>query len=295
MFAPTVDGSVIGVRFYKGAGNTGTHVGSLWNASGGRLATATFVSESSSGWQYVYFPQPVTVTAGTTYVASYFAPRGNYAVTSGFFTNAWSIGPLTAPSGTNGVYVYGSDAFPSSSWSSTNYWVDPMFVAAPGPQQPTVPPGARTVFAASATPTNASWNDSGALEVGMGFTSDVAGQVNGVRFSNGAGNTGVHSGSLWSASGAMLATGTFVGETASGWQTMLFSSPVQITANTRYTVSYFAPAGHYAVDVNGLTSPVVNAPLSTVAGAGGYQYGGGYPAGQVNHNYWVDVVFTPSS
>ena len=30
-FTPTVDGFVTGVRFYKGAGNTGTHVGSLWS------------------------------------------------------------------------------------------------------------------------------------------------------------------------------------------------------------------------------------------------------------------------
>jgi hypothetical protein len=59
-------------------------------------------------------------------------------------------------------------------------------------------------------------------------------------------------------------------------------------------VSYSAPNGHYAVDVNGLSSPVVNAPLRTVAGGGSYLYGGGFPANAVNHNYWVDVVFTPA-
>ncbi len=45
-FSPTVDGTVTGVRFYKGPGNTGTHVGTLWSAAGTQLATATFTGES---------------------------------------------------------------------------------------------------------------------------------------------------------------------------------------------------------------------------------------------------------
>ena len=44
-------GSSPGVRFYKGSGNTGTHVGSLWSSTGARLATATFQNESAAGWQ----------------------------------------------------------------------------------------------------------------------------------------------------------------------------------------------------------------------------------------------------
>jgi hypothetical protein len=294
-FAPSADGWVIGVRYYKGTGNGGTHTGSLWSSTGSRLATATFLSESSSGWQTVYFAEPVEVTAGTTYVASYFAPRGNYASTGSFFATRWTNGPLSAPPGTNGVYTYGSDTFPTSSWSSTNYWVDPLFVASPPPPQPTVPAGATTVFPPSATPANPNWNDSASLEVGMRFTADVAGAVNGVRFHKGADSTGTHTGSLWSASGTLLATGTFVGETGSGWQTMLFTTPVTITPNTPYVVSYSAPNGHYGVDVNGLAAPVVNAPLRTTAGGGSYKYGGGFPVNAVNHNYWVDVVFTPDS
>jgi hypothetical protein len=294
-FTPSASGAVIGVRFYKGTGNGGTHIGSLWSSTGTRLATATFVSESSGGWQYVYFAQPVQVTAGSTYVAAYFAPRGNYASTGSYFTSIRTNGPLSAPAGANGVYLYGSDAFPTNSWSSTNYWVDPLFVAAPPPQQPTVPAGAKTVFPASAIPANTSWNDSGSLDVGMRFTADVAGSVNGVRFYKGVGNTGTHYGSLWTASGSLLATAAFVGETDSGWQTMLFSAPVPIDANTQYVVSYNAPNGHYAVDANGLSSPVVNAPLQSIAGGGSYLYGGGFPSNPVNHNYWVDVVFTPAS
>ncbi len=47
-FSPVVDGFVNGVRFYKAAANTGTHVGSLWNTAGQRLASVTFTNESAT-------------------------------------------------------------------------------------------------------------------------------------------------------------------------------------------------------------------------------------------------------
>jgi hypothetical protein len=292
-FTPNTDGSVIGVRYYKGTGNGGIHTGSLWSATGTRLATAAFSGESSSGWQTVYFTEAVPVTAGTTYVASYFAPRGHYAANSNFFASTWTNGPLSAPGGANGVYLYGSDDFPTNSYGSTNYWVDPLFITAPPAAQPTVPSGALTVFPGTATPTNPNWNDPAAIEVGVKFTSDAVGVVNGVRFYKGIDNTGTHTGSLWSSTGTPLATGVFVGENASGWQTMLFSSPVPITPNATYVVSYSSTVGHYAVDVNALAGGVDNAPLHVPAGGGLYKYGAGFPTSAVNHNYWVDVVFTP--
>ena len=42
-----------------------------------------------------------------------------------------------------------------------------------------------------------------------------------------------------------LASATFTGETASGWQTVTFSSPVAIAANTVYVVSYHTNVGQY--------------------------------------------------
>ena len=64
-FQASSDGMVTGIRFYKETDNTGTHTGSLWTASGTRLATGTFTGESASGWQELDFPTPVAVTAGT--------------------------------------------------------------------------------------------------------------------------------------------------------------------------------------------------------------------------------------
>src|SRR6185436_15935844 len=52
-FRSDVPGTITGVRFYKAAANTGTHIGNLWTSTGTRLATATFSNETASGWQQV--------------------------------------------------------------------------------------------------------------------------------------------------------------------------------------------------------------------------------------------------
>ncbi|WP_143591463.1 DUF4082 domain-containing protein [Thermoactinospora rubra] len=131
-FRAAVNGWITGVRFYKGANNTGTHTGSLWDASGNRLATATFTGETATGWQTVSFPVPVPVTAGTTYVASYYAPNGGFAADNNWFqARALSRPPLTGlkdgADGPNGVYRYGSSGFPAPTYQGANYWVDPVF------------------------------------------------------------------------------------------------------------------------------------------------------------------------
>ena len=78
-FYSDVPGSVTGVRFYKGASNTGTHVGVLWSSTGTKLATVNFAAETASGWQQANFSSPVSITANTTYVISYTAPNGGHA------------------------------------------------------------------------------------------------------------------------------------------------------------------------------------------------------------------------
>ena len=68
------------MRFYKGANNTGTHVGKLWTSTGTLLGQVTFIDETATGWQQALFSSPIAIDANTTYVVSYFAPNGGYAV-----------------------------------------------------------------------------------------------------------------------------------------------------------------------------------------------------------------------
>jgi hypothetical protein len=147
----------------------------------------------------------------------------------------------------------------------------------------------------SATPANVTANDSSAVELGVKFTSDAAGQIAGVRFYKGPSNTGAHTVSLWDSAGNRLATATVTGETASGWQTMNFAAPVSISAGTTYVASYLAPVGGYSYDAGYFAAARDNAPLHAPAGANGvYTYGGGFPTSSFNStNYWVDPIFTP--
>jgi hypothetical protein len=152
-FTPAVTGLVQGIRFYQGAGNTGTHTGALWSPTGNRLAEGTFTGESASGWQTLVFAQPVPVTADATYTASYWAPAGHYADDEGYFANPRTSGDLTTPADA-GVYVYGSQSFPRSTWHSSNYWVDVLFApsaATPQAATTTAPPTTSTTTQSTTT------------------------------------------------------------------------------------------------------------------------------------------------
>src|SRR5439155_25034459 len=150
-FRADIGGNITGVRFYKGTTNTGTHVGNLWSATGTRLATATFSNETASGWQQVTFGTPVTVTANTTYVASYHTNVGSYGIDTGYFTSAGVDNPplhaLANGVSANGVYLYGgASAFPTQTFNAANYWVDVVFgTGAPD----TTPPTATSVAPAN--------------------------------------------------------------------------------------------------------------------------------------------------
>jgi hypothetical protein len=131
-FQASSNGTITGIRFYKGPQNVGTHVADLWTSTGTLLTSATFSNETATGWQQANFAAPVAITAGTTYVASYHTNTGEYSSDAGLLANAITNGPLTAPSSTssggNGVFAYGAAGlFPTNSFNSTSYGVDVVF------------------------------------------------------------------------------------------------------------------------------------------------------------------------
>ncbi len=146
-FRSSEAGTINGIRFYKAATNTGTHIGSLWTMSGQLLAEATFSNETASGWQQVQFATPVEIQPNTTYVAGYLAPNGHYSVNGPTLAATITNGPLQAESATselsgtegNGLYAYGSGVtFPTNTYNASNYWVDVLFA----PEPPATIPGA---------------------------------------------------------------------------------------------------------------------------------------------------------
>jgi hypothetical protein len=131
-FQVTAAGVIEGVRFFKSAANTGSHIGRVYGPNGAVLGSVTFQSETGSGWQYAAFASPVAVQPGNTYVVSYHAPNGHYAIDGWYFSGERVSGSLRAPaSGAvdgNGVYRYGEGGtMPTGTYSAANYWVDVRF------------------------------------------------------------------------------------------------------------------------------------------------------------------------
>lgn len=152
-----------------------------------------------------------------------------------------------------------------------------------------------SVWSDSDTPASPNWNDPDAVQVGVRVTPSADGVITGVRFYKGPQNTGTHTGYLWSSSGDKLGEATFTGETASGWQTVRFATPIAVTAGQTYVASYYTAVGRYAVTGSGLAAPITRGPLTVPANGGAYVYGTGFPSGTAPHNYWVDVIYRSGS
>jgi hypothetical protein len=294
-FRSDVSGRVVGLRFYKGATNTGTHIGNIWRSTGSLLGTAVFTNESPSGWQQVLFSSPVVISPNTTYVASYHTNTGHFADNISYFSSSgFDNPPLHAlrngQDGPNGLYAYSANTvFPTNTNLSQNYWVDVAFDSNPG-----------SIWASSATPSTIS-SDAQPVELGLKFRSDVTGFITGIRFYKGASNIGPHVGSLWTANGTLLASATFVGETTAGWQQVTFAAPVAISSNTTYVASYHTNTGHFADDFGYFASSGHdNAPLHALKdgqdgpnGLYAYSASSVFPMNtHLSQNYWVDVVFS---
>ncbi|GAA2853748.1 DUF4082 domain-containing protein [Paenarthrobacter ilicis] len=386
-FSSVSAGEVTGVRFYKSAGNTGTHNGALYSATGQQLATVAFTNESASGWQTAMFSQPVPMSANTDYIVSYKSLTGTYSATANGFGSGMSVGPLRAASDA-GAYTYSGDF--ASSRSTASYLVDvvvtvpnaPFTVGGQSPQpnagsvplnsvvsavlseaavtssvsmavkisngaavagsstydpsnrKVTFTPGAAlaagtaytatvtatavsgqpmsgggtwsfttvqapgtpgvcpcSLFADTVTPTTPDADDGVPLSLGVRFASNTAGQATGVRFYKSVGNTGTHTGAIYTTAGQLLGTVTFSNETSTGWQTASFSQPVTMEADTEYVVAYKSTTGKYSYTANGFGQGITSGPLRTAPDSGAFAYNSDFPNSTSTANYLVDLVF----
>jgi len=130
----------------------------------------------------------------------------------------------------------------------------------------------------------------GPYELGMKFVSSQAGQITKIRYYKFPGESGVHTGHLWSVSGALLTSVEFSGETAEGWQSAVLSAPYRVLAGTTYVVSVNSVAIYGAI-TGGLSTAVTHGPLRSVAGANGvYGPTGAFPTlTYQGSNYFRDI------
>jgi len=131
---------------------------------------------------------------------------------------------------------------------------------------------AQTTFGAS-TPTVVDGGNPTPAVLDLKIFSDVPGGVLGCSFYKAPANIGVHVVSLWDSAGKVLATQAATAETASGKQSVLFSSPVSIASKQTVICGYFAPQGHYSYDSAVFQTQKDVSPLHVPVNGGRYAYG----------------------
>jgi hypothetical protein len=132
------------------------------------------------------------------------------------------------------------------------------------------------------------------VELGTKFSTSKNGTISAIAFYKAVGDPATsHTVTLWDANGNALATTTTSTETASGWQTATFASPVSVSSGNTYTASYRSVNGAYAYSSGNLTSPYSYGALTVPVNGGVFNYNSGVPVQSFGGaNYWVDVIFT---
>ncbi len=128
--------------------------------------------------------------------------------------------------------------------------------------------------------------------VGTEFYSDTDGSVDSIRFYNPTDRT--YDVALVNLSTAAVSTASASTTAVAGWQTVAFSSPASISADTHYAALYKAKHSEgFAYLANGYTSEQFSPPIHAVAGR--YSYGAASSTTQVSTLYGVDVSFAPTN
>src|SRR5262249_45119536 len=96
-------GQITAIRYWRSSSDLGTHTGTIWSATGSKLASVVFSGETASGWQQQALATPLQVSANTTYVVSVNV-NTNYPFTASGLGTAIVNGDISSLVGTNGVY-----------------------------------------------------------------------------------------------------------------------------------------------------------------------------------------------
>ncbi|MDB5314180.1 MAG: Cadherin, partial [Rhodospirillales bacterium] len=179
----------------------------------------------------------------------------------------------------------------------------------------TVPTGSR-LFGPAEVPANFVGDDRTNYELGTKFTATRDGQATVLQYYRGiadADDTDVRTMTLWNGSGQALGSVSITAApNQTGWQTGTLATPIVLTANATYVVSYsfvsdngvgatesYAATGNYFAAARPGPDGVLIGPASGTSGGNGVFADGApstFPTASFNAtNYWTDVLFTPGS
>ena len=193
-----------------------------------------------------------------------------------------SIDPVTVPGGINVTIPTSSNRLPPGHYM--------LFVLNNG--VPSVSTIIRVqnqyLFPAAAPQTFESTGQT--FEQGTEFSSSVNGQITHLRFWKAPGEpNNNHIGRIWANNGLLLASVFFTNETASGWQEAQLQTPLSITANVKYRVTFNVQSVS-AKTLNGIVSPVTSGPLVAWRSLSA-PFAGIFPTIPSTNNVFVDVRF----
>lgn len=158
-FSTQRGGTVTAVQYFQSPAQSGVTSATLWTSTGKVMARAQFDASGVEGWRTIPLSSPVSLIAGGSYVVSYHAAKGSYAVAKGDVGVGKSRNGFVINNGA-GVYKYGKSGFPTRVNQSSGYLVDIVFTPRvkrfPAPDTalaPLAPEGAQRVPTAVATPT----------------------------------------------------------------------------------------------------------------------------------------------
>lgn len=155
-----------------------------------------------------------------------------------------------------------------------------------------------------------------ALTLGTVFTSSTNGSITSVWVYVGNTNLGgqsgtalVYPGNSWAdVPQTLLSQQAFTYQGTVGWQEVVLSTPVTVTAGQRYMAAAHFPTGHYSSTASYFQAELIVSPLTALAGTsngmydignGRYIYGASpaYPQNRSSSftNYWLDVTFSSNT
>lgn len=143
------------------------------------------------------------------------------------------------------------------------------------------------LFDPSWTPSN--FGEHNSLELGVRVSTSAAGYVTEIKYYKFVDSTAEHSAHVWDENGILLASATFTGETASGWQSVELDTPVTITAGQVFTVSVFSTDWYYP---NDSFPSMTSGPITIDNGFYNYVSSPYMPVQTVGKNYGVDFTFS---
>jgi len=130
----------------------------------------------------------------------------------------------------------------------------------------------------------------GPLTLGVRMTTSAEGSVTKVRFYKDPIFAGAHTVYVWNSLGTVLAQQVFQNETASGWQELTLNTPVQIAANSTFSVGFSLTDGGFVFNTGSIANQT-SGPLTVVNGYYNLTPGS-FPNLTNSFHYLIDLTFT---